>query len=379
LACNFVIKAFAACMVMTGSAWGQSIQYSIQDLGGSAFTQFTALGINNNGQVAGTAWSNTGSKAYLWTNGSLSLLGGSSSGAGLNASGQVVGAEYGIPNIPFVATVWSGSSAQNLNPSGVLGNATAAYGINDQGVVVGYTGSGETYATLWSGGSVLTFGQGVAQSINNSGAVTGYLGNNNSQAFRYQNGSLSLMQGAYSGGQAINDQGVVAGGYRNTHMRAFTWDGDTVVDLGTLSDGVGGYGETYAYGINNAGQVVGSFANFHYSDPANPQAGAYSSFINGDSGAFISDSSGMRNLIELVDPTSGWLFFEARGINDSGQIIVNGMFSGTIRSALLTPISAVPEPATYALLLAGLGLVAFAAVARVKPANSNIPSFVPAL
>ena len=46
-----------------------------------------------------------------------------------------------------------------------------------------------------------------------------------------------------------------------------------------------------------------------------------------------------------------WYLTQAKGINDSGQIIADS-YGG--HAFLLTPV---PEPATSALLLAGLGLV----------------------
>jgi hypothetical protein len=79
------------------------------------------------------------------------------------------------------------------------------------------------------------------------------------------------------------------------------------------------YGST-AYGIHDAGQVVGN--------------AALGVFITGP------DGTGMTALNSLVDLPGG-VILTARDINNSGQIIV----------------AAIPEPESYALLLAGLVLI----------------------
>ncbi len=59
--------------------------------------------------------------------------------------------------------------------------------------------------------------------------------------------------------------------------------------------------------------------------------------------------------------TPGWTELSAVGINNHGQIIgwghLEGAPGGGSRAFLLSPIVAVPEPGTYAMLLAGLGLL----------------------
>jgi len=80
-------------------------------------------------------------------------------------------------------------------------------------------------------------------------------------------------------------------------------------------------------------------------------------------GFYYSYASGtVTNLSNLIDPLSGtnWIIEGAYGINDSGQIVaygfqnIGGGYSGAL---LLTPTVAVPEPETYAMMVAGLGLV----------------------
>ena len=107
-------------------------------------------------------------------------------------------------------------------------------------------------------------------------------------------------------------------------------NGVGMTDLGTL-----GGGFSFAYGINDAGQVVG------YSDTA---AGSHHAFITGPNGV------GMTDLNALVSLPAGVVLTEATGINNHGQVAANG--------------SLIPEPETYAMLLAGLGLLGFIARRR---------------
>jgi probable HAF family extracellular repeat protein len=105
----------------------------------------------------------------------------------------------------------------------------------------------------------------------------------------------------------------------------------TVTDLGNL-----GQSPTEAFGINNAGQVVGT----SHTASGDPHAHA-----------FLYTGGAMTDLNSLIDPASGLFLKYAYGINDVGQIVGYGEdASGQGGAFLLTPI---PEPATLALLAAG--------------------------
>lgn len=101
-------------------------------------------------------------------------------------------------------------------------------------------------------------------------------------------------------------------------------------DLGTL----GGGSTSKAYGINNSGQVVG-----------------FSTISSGEKRAFIwqddgdANTSDMKDLNTLIPENPGWTLREARAINNNGQIAAVGEGSGT-QALLLTPKDPNAPPAT---------------------------------
>ena len=96
-----------------------------------------------------------------------------------------------------------------------------------------------------------------------------------------------------------------------------------------------------ARGINDAGQVVG----MSYMGADSPHA-----FITGPDGA------GMMDLNSVVNLPRGVILTEATDINNVGQVIALG----------------VPEPESYAMFLAGMGLIGFMAL-RKRPIGLNTP------
>ena len=126
-------------------------------------------------------------------------------------------------------------------------------------------------------------------------------------------------------------------------LHATVWNGTTPTELGTLPGGF----QSFAVGINDRGQVVG------YTD------------INGSNIATIWNGSDPTNLGTLP----GGISSEALGINDLGDIVgysfING---GTFDAVVWTPVTAVPEPSTWAMLLLGFAGIGFMAYRRkAKP------------
>jgi probable HAF family extracellular repeat protein len=314
-----------------------------------------ARGINDAGQVAG--WFKTGFTFRPFITGpngvgltNIGSLGGDRGEAqGINATGQVVG-YFGTATGETHAFI-TGPNGIGMTDLGTLGGSVSvASGINTAGQVAGTSSTGGAdhafitgpngvgmtdLGTLGGDSSAAAVIFDTIGGINASGQVVGYSTTTGGDSHAFITGAngvgmtdLGTLGGLSSFASGINTTGQVVG-------RSFTSGGENhafitgpngvdMTDLGTL-----GGGESIAYGINDAGQVVG-----------------YSSTTGGDSHAFITGPNGvgMTDLNSLAHLPDGGFLYRATGINNSGQIIA---------------ISIIPEPATYALMLAGLGLTGF--------------------
>jgi len=144
-----------------------------------------------------------------------------------------------------------------------------------------------------------TFGHG----LNNTGQVTGTFTNIRGlyQAFLYNNGQIQNLAQTLptlrdSDGQGINDAGQIVGSF-GVGIHSFLYSSGQVSDLGTLG-GSFTFGNS-AYAINNAGQVTG----YSYTSTIHPHAFLYS---NGQ----------IQDLGTLGGNTS-----YGYGINDNGQVV----------------------------------------------------------
>jgi probable HAF family extracellular repeat protein len=209
----------------------------------------------------------------------------------------VAGGLLGISVQSRAVTTVTVTAADLGSPSSTSGNSTEAFGINENGQIVGTTygfvGDVGYRAYIWTPttlrGSVGNFldlsninhqpygGESHGMGINNSAAVTGYFSEHPAQApydaFRYTSGAIDIILywGAGQGvpaalGLAINDSGVVVGWGTDSFQigqqppgvfyRALkSTSGSTRVALSPLSGG--SHDNSYAYAINNFGEVVG--------------------------------------------------------------------------------------------------------------------------
>ena len=150
-----------------------------------------------------------------------------------------------------------------------------------------------------------------AFAVNALGHVTGRAVSSSGQlhAFFYNGTSMSdlgTLGGSQSEGNRINDSDLIVGWSYNSSgtARAF-YAGGPMTDLGTAS------GYSLAYGVNNAGVIVGELQGA-------PRPFLYNGSVN-----------------QLADP-SGGTGYRARAINNSGQIAAYvGLNSGPLAHAFI--------------------------------------------
>ncbi len=341
------VTQIAGLLLLTASLpLGFARKYSVTDLGSVVGPSGFAVGrgINSSGQVTGQSGPANGAfgDVFVYSDGAMTNLGalpggGNAFGIGINTSGQVAGGSTNAAGA-YRAFISQGNTLVDI---GDLGGGTA-YGeaINDSGQVAGESASPTVVSEpfLYTNGTMIGLGNlgsnagwATARGINNSGVVVGSSGPAQDvlHGFAWSNGTmtdLGTLGGIYSQAWAINNSGQITGvAYlANGGQHAFiTTVGGTMKDLGVIAE-LGGnpaYAWSWGFAINDSGVVVG-------------QASAKTT---GDMHAFVYKGGHMKDLNSLI-PKSQWVLFEARGINNEGQIVCTGLDSaGNQHAFLLTP------------------------------------------
>ncbi|MBT2988856.1 MAG: hypothetical protein KUF82_20415 [Candidatus Thiodiazotropha sp. (ex Ctena orbiculata)] len=179
----------------------------------------------------------------------------------INNRGEIVGyceTEAG----EFHAVLWDRHGITDL---GTLGGADSyAYGINDDGVIVGYsdTADGQKHAFIWQDGIMTDIhdpdlpplNESFARAINTDGSIVGTVGIGG-VLWRAPDDYVWLLVGSGLEGPSdahdINDSDQVVG-WHHSSDQAFIWEDGMMEILPHL-----GIDRSRAYGINDAGQVVG--------------------------------------------------------------------------------------------------------------------------
>jgi probable HAF family extracellular repeat protein len=336
----------------------------------------------------------------------------------LNNSGQVVGSGPTANDQGTYAFRYNSYGPSAGQVDNVGGTFSGASGINDAGVVVGQKGEAGTPLARpadWGG---------TGAAISNSGQVVvpRYMlpgpYSEKPQVQIVQGGSstpLPVLADAHeSYPEANNGAGQVVGSTalwstdhaRPDYQHATLWSDGQVHDLGTL-----GGKSSYAYGINDAGAIVGSSGTdidtyqekavsggliisetthaFLNSNNKMPDLGtlggtnSYGSAINnrgdvvgtsdvanGEIHAFLYHDGTMVDLNRLIPQGLGITLNDAKDINDLGQILAwsyddNGRHDYLLTpgdrpaaAEFITPAPVVPEPTTLATLVLGWGALA---------------------
>jgi probable HAF family extracellular repeat protein len=262
----------------------------------------------------------------------------------INNAGQIVGT-YNTSNGVWYGFLNDGSTATTLSQSNGCCADTWANGMNDVSDIVGTwaIGDGGHIGFLYRDGVFTTirvdglFLRTDLIGINNAGQIIGYYtdGSDGSvHGFLYEQGAFAPLAYVPTG---LNDAGQIVG-YYMTDPRTFSPQG-VLDEHGTLT-----LLSYVPYGINNPGQIVGRL-----------RAPGPTQSVVDDHGAITGFA--LPGAISTV----------VTGINDAGQIVGYGLNGGTSRPVvfLATPVTAAPEPATWALL--GAGLLVFGAVTRLRP------------
>jgi probable HAF family extracellular repeat protein len=267
--------------------------------------------------------------AFLWRNGHMSALptlgGNNGQASAINNRGEAVGfAETGnadptcSPVPADVPVLWEKGQAHALplvgsDPDGF------AFGINDRGQAVGYSGNCffATHAVVWKNGSVA-----VLQDLGGTKSNIAFVISNSGQI----------------GGKVRSADG-------STYVAALWQPDGSLKALGFVP----GDQAAFVTGINNLGQVVGNSVDSG----------------NNWSHGFIWQNDVMTDLNKLIPADSNLFIISASNINDRGQIsgmgtVQAGPHAGDIHAYLLTPAAG----------RLGASMADFARTHSILPANA---------
>lgn len=301
---------------VTQTGNGEVVAFSsVQDLGVNAPSE--ALGANDFGQVVGTLavpGSNPSIftfQATRWDTSGTTILGAFddrfSKAYNINNGGLIVGVSTRAKSEVLHAFIWEDGEMNPLTTD--LSVESQAFDLNERGQIAGFEG---TTAAVWDRNRILrrlSGPQGRAYDINESGQVIGSLDDGTVKAVLWDTDgsqqSLHDAAGAFSEAYGINNATWVVGAYlpaeasktttiarhvdvvsqsaravlnrdrptlastgdnetantsilnANSDLRAFLWQGDTMVDLNDFIDASSGWTLLEARGINNAAQITG--------------------------------------------------------------------------------------------------------------------------
>jgi probable HAF family extracellular repeat protein len=345
------LRTLLSVAVLASPALANGLNFTYVDLGTlPGGTQSVAYGLNDSQAVVGwstipgctTAAGFECRRAYVWQNGVMTDLGTlpgdeDSFARAINNNGIIVGtSETGVIAGfgTYHGVTWSGGAIKALPD---LGNGTSfAHDVNDAGVIAGHA-----YDPVAVGDRAITWQSGVIsndgaleahsynryQGLNETGDKVGFAWDlfspNDAVAFDGSKWStIGGIDGPFQNAEAkdVNDNGLVVGlqAFPSGSWRAATWQLGTsgATDAGTLP----GHDTAALYGVNNAGLAVGS---------------SYDGAVPGSNCAILWDGRQLYDLNAFLPAGSGVLLYEARDINENGDITGTAVVGGQFRAFLL--------------------------------------------
>ncbi len=326
----YVVTSLWTARIATGA-----YEYVVTDLGTLSRPQSAAYAINGSGQIVGYFTTASADCHGAFYDGALTDLGtiatdSQSMAFAINDNGQVVAQSYNLGELQSHAMLWEGGTTTNLGHF-------APRGINGSGMIVGHL---TTYlndlwvehACQWNSGALTDLGtlggrNSRAFAVDGAGRVVGQsflIDDLTVRACLWQNGApkdLGALDGAAnSSANDINDNNQIVGwsatAAGSPHAFRVEVDASGIVltrtDLGTLANTY-----SFAYGINTAGDIVGT----------------------SDSRAVLWRGGQIIDLNTRIPPGANWTLLRAHAINDSGLIVGEGLHIGFPHGYLLSPVA----------------------------------------
>jgi hypothetical protein len=317
----------APAVVLTSAVPAHAGSYTFQDIIDPLNPTFTqALGINGSGKIAGYGNATTFNGFTLTLPSSFARL----NVPGADGGTQVTGIDAAGDTVGFSIT--GGVTNGFANTGGQGGTFTT---VDDPGFaftqLLGISSNGATAAGYWTHDAAGATGQ-------LAGFVTGGPGFTSPTFF----GINSLLP-ANTNSQAtgVNDAGEVVGFYQegpNTSP-VFTGFVDKAGSVTPLE--FPGATSTQALGVNDLGEIVGDYVT----------GGVMHGFLDN------------ARTFTTLDPT-GSTATTINGINDSGTVV--GFYVNANASTIGTEGTMVPEPSTWAMMLAGFAGLGFLGYRKVR-------------
>ena len=320
--------AISPAVVLTSAVPAHAGSYTFQDIIDPLNPTFTqALGINGSGTIAGYGNATTFNGFTLTLPSSFTRL----NVAGADGGTQVTGIDAAGDTVGFSIT--GGVTAGFANTGGQGGTFTRVFDPPFAFTqLLGISSNGATAAGYWTHDAT-----GLTEQI--AGTVSGGPGFA-SPTFTGINSLLPVNDNSQATG--VNDTGEVVGFYQEGPNSSPLFHGFTDIGGSITSFLVPGSVSTQALGVNDLGEIVGDYVD---------TLGVMHGFLD-NAGTFTT-----------LDPT-GSTATTINGINDSGTVV--GFYVNANGSTIGTEGTMVPEPSTWAMMLAGFAGLGFLGYRKVR-------------